>query len=188
MANISDFKAHLATGGSRPNQFRVLLNFPQNMIGSLGMIAGRSVQFLCNAASLPASTIEDIPLAYRGRPVHLAGERTFQPWSMTVFNTAEFNVRNALEAWQHKILEYNSTYGVANPRVYQTQMEVHQLDRNDNILKMYQFFGAYPTNIGAIQLDFQQNNNIEQFDVEFTYDYFEPSDIDGLVSNNPNTF
>jgi hypothetical protein len=29
-----------------------------------------------------------------------------------------------------------------------------------------------PTNIGAIQLDFDQQNQIEQFDVEFTYNYF----------------
>jgi hypothetical protein len=185
MANISDFKAQLATGGARPNQFRVILNFPQNMVGSLGMVAGRAVQFLCNATSLPASVVEDIPLTYRGRPVHFAGERVFQPWTITVYNTAEFDIRNALEAWQHKIAEYNTTYGIATPATYQSQMMVQQLDRSDKVLKSYQFIGAFPTNIGPIQLDFQQNQNIEQFDVEFTYDYFEPSNVAGNSNNNP---
>ena len=39
-------------------------------------------------------------------------------------------------------------------------------------IKSYKFIDAMPTNIGAIQLDFDQQNQIEQFDVEFTYNYF----------------
>ena len=51
-------------------------------------------------------------------------------------------------------------------------MNVFQLDRSGAIIKSYKFIDAMPTNIGAIQLDFDQQNQIEQFDVEFTYNYF----------------
>ena len=95
MANISDFKAQLTGGGARANQFRVELSFPSFV--TLGAIAGVQAQFLCNAAQLPSSTIEPITVLYRGRPVNFAGERTFQPWTISVYNDTNFNIRNALE-------------------------------------------------------------------------------------------
>jgi hypothetical protein len=171
MASISDFKAQMLGGGARPNQFRVELTFPQ-FIGSRGATAGNAAQFLCRATLLPASTIEDITAAYRGRPVHFAGERTFQPWTITVFNDNNFLIRNVMERWHNTIISYATTTGALRPSDYQVQMAVHQLDRNDRKIKTYTFFDAYPILVGQIQLDFEQNNQIEVFDVEFAYNYF----------------
>jgi (p)ppGpp synthase/HD superfamily hydrolase len=109
---------------------------------------------------------------YRGRPVNFAGERTFQPWTVSVYNDVSFNIRNALEVWQDGIQNYNTTLGRTNPTTYQVDLQVYQLDRSGAIIKAYKFIDAMPTNIGAIQLDFDQQNQIEQFDVEFTYNYF----------------
>ena len=53
-------------------------------------------------------------------------------------------------------------------------MRVIQLDRNDAPLKTYKFINAYPTDIGDIQLSFEIPNQIEEFSVQFVYDYFEP--------------
>lgn len=158
-------------GGARPNQFRVELTFPA-FVGAAAMAAGNAAQFLCKSASLPASTVEDIPVSYRGRPVHFAGERTFQPWGISVYNDNDFLIRSVMEYWSNGVLGYTTTNGILNPIDYQVDMYVHQLDRNDMIVKSYQFFDAYPTSVGAIQLDFDQNNQIEMFDVEFTFNYF----------------
>jgi hypothetical protein len=170
MANIADFKAQMIGGGARPNQFRVELTFPSYV--SLGVVAGQRAQFLCKAAQLPASTIENIPVLYRGRPVNFAGERTFQPWTVTIYNDTTFNIRNALEQWQSGIQNYNTTNGRTNPRDYQVDLSVHQLDRNGATIKTYKFIDAFPTAISAIGLDYEQQNAIEQFDVEFTYNFF----------------
>jgi hypothetical protein len=170
MANIADFKAQMIGGGARPNQFRVELTFPSFV--TLGVIAGQRAQFLCRAASLPASTIETISIPYRGRPVNFAGERSFQPWTVSIYNDTTFNVRNALEQWQSGIQQYNSTNGRTNPTDYQVDLSVHQLDRNGATIKSYKFTDAFPTNIGAITLDYEQQNAIEQFDVEFVYNFF----------------
>jgi hypothetical protein len=170
MANIADFKAQMIGGGARPNQFRVEMTFPSYV--TLGVVAGQRAQFLCKAAQLPASTIETLPVLFRGRPVNFAGERTFQPWTVSIYNDTTFGIRNALEQWQSGIQNYNTTDGRVNPSEYQVDLNVHQLDRNGAIIKSYKFVDAFPTNISAIALDYEQQNAIEQFDVEFTYNFF----------------
>lgn len=182
MANISDFKAQMIGGGARPNQFRVELAFPSFV--TLGIVAGQRAQFLCRAATLPASTIENIPVLYRGRPVNFAGERTFQPWTISIYNDTTFNIRNAMEAWQSGIQNYSTTEGRVNPRDYQVDLNVHQLDRSGAIIKSYKFVDAFPTLIGPIQLDFDQQNQIEQFDVEFHFNYFTSAATEGTTNVN----
>jgi len=170
MANVSDFKSQLIGGGARANQFRAYLHFPTYV--TAGALQGAKAQFLCKAASLPGSTITSIPLPYRGRELQIAGERTFQPWTVTIYNDVTFGLRNAFESWQAGIQRYAATEGKTNPSDYQVELEIHQLDRNGATLKIYKFADAFPTSISPITLDFGQANEIETFDVEFTYNYF----------------
>lgn len=177
MANIADFKAQMIGGGARPNQFRVELSFPSFVTG--GILAGQQAQFLCKSAQLPASTLENIAVLYRGRPINFAGERTFQPWTISIYNDTTFSIRNAIEQWQSGIQNYSTTTGRVNPRDYQVDMTVHQLDRNGASVKIYKFIDAYPTTIGAIALDYEQQNQIETFDVEFQYNFFTSNSTEG---------
>lgn len=178
MATISQFKAQMAQGGARPNQFAVELSFPAGVLQATGGAdVATTAEFLCKAAQLPASTLEDITALYRGRPVHFAGERTFAPWTVSIYNEANFAIRNAMETWHNLIVQYSATNGSVAPSSYQVDMSVYQLNRNDRIIKTYRFYDAYPTSIGAIGLDFDANNQIEMFDVEFTYNYFTASNV-----------
>lgn len=170
MANISDFKAQLIGGGARANQFRVELAFPTYV--AAGPVVGLQTQFLCKAAQLPAATVEDVPLQYRGRAVHFAGERTFAPWTITVYNDTSFSIRNAMEQWSNGVQNLDATTGRTNPRDYQVDLLVHQLDRNGATVKTYKFVDAYPTEVGAIALDFDTANAIETFDTTFVYNYW----------------
>lgn len=170
MANIADFKAQMIGGGARPNQFRVELSFPSFV--TAGALVGLNSQFLCKAAQLPASTIENMQVMYRGRAVNFAGERSFTPWGIQVYNDTTFSIRNALEAWSDGVLNHAQTNGRVNPRDYQVDLLVHQLDRNGATVKTYKFVDAYPTLVGPVQLDYEANNQIEIFDVEFTYNYW----------------
>ena len=170
MANIHDFKSQLIDGGARANQFRAYLHFPTYV--PLGDFEGYRAQFLCKATSLPASTIADVPVNYRGREVHFAGERTFQPWTVTIYNDATFGLRNAFETWQSGIQRYAATEGITKPSEYQSELEVYQLDRNGATLKIYKFTDAYPINISAIDLSYDTINQMEEFQVEFQYNYF----------------
>ena len=170
MAQISDFKAQMIGGGARPNQFRVELAFPSYV--QAGALVGLNSQFLCKAAQLPASTIENMQVMYRGRPVNFAGERSFQPWNISVYNDTTFSIRNAMEVWSDGVLDMGQTNGRVNPRDYQVDLLVHQMDRNGATVKTYKFIDAYPTEIGPIGLDYEINNQIEMFEVSFTYNYW----------------
>jgi len=180
MANISDFKAQLTGGGARANQFRVQLSFPSFV--TLGAVAGLQAQFLCNAAQLPASTIEPISVLYRGRPVNFAGERTFAPWTIAVYNDTNFNIRNALEQWSNGIQNNGTTNGITNPANYQVDLSVYQLDRNGATVKAYKFVDAFPSEIGDIQLGYDQGNAIQTFNVTFQYNYWTSNTSTGAGS------
>lgn len=171
MSTISAFKAQMQGGGARPNQFRVELTFPA-FVGGQAAAAGNAAQFLCKAATLPGSILEDAAVNFRGRPVHFAGERSFQPWTVSIYNDTNFLIRNVMEKWSNGVVNYTATNGIMRPTDYQVDLFVHQLDRNDNIIKTYRMFDAWPTEVGQIQLDFDANNQIEMFDVTFLFNYF----------------
>lgn len=170
MANIADFKAQLLGGGARANQFRVELTFPTFV--TAGAAVGLQSQFLCKAAQLPASTIDNIAIQYRGRAVNFAGEKTFQPWTITVYNDTTFNIRNAMEKWSNGIQNNAATNGITNPLRYQADLMVHQLDRNGSTVKSYKIHDAYPTIVSPIDVDYEAVNQIETFTVEFHYNYW----------------
>ena len=171
MANIADFKANMTGGGARPNQFRVDLQFPSYVTG--GRVAAVQGQFLCKAAQLPASTLENLPIQYRGRAVNFAAERTFAPWTITVYNDTNFGIRNAIERWQNGINNMSDNEGLTNPVDYQVDCFVDHLDRNGNTIKSYTLRGAFPTALDDIALNYGTNNTIEEFSCSFTYQYFE---------------
>ena len=100
MANIDDFKANLAGGGSRANQFRVTITPPTGIAIGLDV---RNASFLCKASNLPGQTLGEIPVPFRGRNVYIAGDREFETWSTTFIKDTTFNVRNAIERWSNGI-------------------------------------------------------------------------------------
>jgi hypothetical protein len=167
MANIDQFRSMLSGGGARPSQFRVTLNIPGDNAATY------SGSFLIKAATLPASIITPIDVPFRGRVAKVAGERQFANWNVTVLNDNDFLIRNSLERWSRDILDHSSTGGMLAPASYITDMYVEQLDRNDFPIKSYKFFNCFPQQISEIQLDFGATTQIEEFQVEFSVDYWE---------------
>ncbi len=168
--NISGFR-NAVGGGARPNQFRVRLNFPAVIPN--GVNAARAGEFLCEAAQLPGSILGVAQAMYRGRRIPLAGERQFQPWVFTVVNDVNFTLRNAFEQWSHYINNVRDNTGVTQPQLYSTDMSIDHLDRNDNIVKTYQFYSAWPVSVDPIQLNFGDNDNLERFNVTLEYINFD---------------
>ena len=170
MANINDFKAKLAGGGARANQFKVTMPFP-----GYAQVGGEieDLAFLCTTAQIPAMNVGLINVPFRGRQIKIAGDRTFADWSITVLNDTNFKLRNAFERWQNGINNMSDNEGLSNPVDYQVDAFVDQLDRNGNTLKSYTLRGAFPTEVAAIDLNFGTNDEVETFGVTFQYQYFE---------------
>jgi hypothetical protein len=170
MANINDFKAKLAGGGARANQFKVTMPFP-----GYAQVGGEieDLAFLCTTAQIPAMNVGLVNVPFRGRQIKIAGDRTFADWSITVLNDTNFKLRNAFERWQNGINNMSDNEGLSNPVDYQVDAFVDQLDRNGNTLKSYTLRGAFPVDIAAIDLNFATNDEVETFGVTFQYQYFE---------------
>lgn len=179
ISDISAFKAQMIQGGARANQFRVLITLPSIIPNA--SVAGQKLEFLAKSSTLPDSTVADVNIMYRGRPVHFSGEREFSPWRIDVYNDNDFIVRNALESWVDTMQNAESTNGATSPSSYQVDMQVQQLDRNDNVVKEYTFRDAWPLNVGEIQLDWGANNEIEVFPVTFQYNYWTSPTSSGVA-------
>ena len=170
MANISDFKAKLAGGGARNNQFKVTMPFPgyASVGGEIEELA-----FLCRATSIPAMEIGSINVPFRGRAIKVAGDRTIPNWSVTVYNDTNFKLRDAFERWQNGINNMSDNEGLTNPVDYQVDCFLDHLDRNGNTIKSYTLRGVFPTGIAGIPLDYEEAGAIEQFEVTLEYQFFD---------------
>ena len=170
MANINDFKAKLAGGGARANQFKVTMPFP-----GYAQVGGEieELAFLCRATALPGMTVPAFNVPFRGRAVKIAGDRTIEDWSVTVYNDTNFKLRNAFERWMNGINNMTDNEGLTNPADYQVDAFVDQLDRNGATIKSYTLRGVFPTIIAPIELTYDEATAIEEFAVTFAYQYFE---------------
>ena len=175
MANIDDFKANLIGGGARANQFRVTITPPPGIAIGLDV---RRTSFLVRSSNLPAQSIGEITVPFRGRNIYIAGDRTFDDtWTTTFLNDTDFLVRNSMERWSNGINDLADNTGVIAPADYQTDLTVEQLDRDDTVLKTYIFRSAWPTTIAAVELTSDTADAIEEFEVTWRYQHFEASGV-----------
>lgn len=191
---LDTFKSKLLGGGVRPNFFEVELKFPT--LGIDDNDVSDRTRFLVKGANLPASIVAPISVPFRGRELKIAGERSFDTWTITVINDSNFVLRDAFEKWMNVINKVSDNAGEVDPTVYQQEAYVHQLGRapitnpagspatSGNtipILRSYHFHGVFPTNVSSIELSYDQNNVIEEFSVEFQVQWWEALDNNGQV-------
>lgn len=183
--NLNQFKNRLRGGGARPNLFEASIpSFPSGISGAGTLwndAARRDFRFLCKAAQLPASTVAEIPVPFRGRILKVAGDRTFEPWTVTIINDEDFNLRSAFEGWMNTINDLSHATGITNPSSYMANAYIAQLgrgnarnseshpqnNRSQQVLRSYKFTGIFPTEVGAIDLSYDSTDTIEEFTVTF---------------------
>lgn len=163
LRKITDFKSKLTGGGTRSNLFEVVLSFPD--IAKVDSSILDKSRFLIKTAALPASSVSALDVAFRGRTLKVAGDRSIETWTITVINDTDFAIRSAFENWSNKINRLSDNTGETNPSLYHADAFVYQLDRNGETLRAYHFYDIFPTSISAIQLDYG-NENIQEFTVE----------------------
>ena len=179
LRTITGFKSKLAGGGARHNLFEVELAFPDAL--NIDNDVKEKSRFLVKAASLPASNIAPIDINFRGRILKVAGDRTFDTWTITVMNDVDFAIRNAFELWMNQINKLSDNTGTTNPAEYQPDAFVHQLDRDGSTLRTYKFHDVFPTNISAQDLSYETTDTIEEFTVELQVQWWEA--IKGVGAN-----
>ena len=194
MPNIIDFKTKL-NGGVRPNLYQVDIQFPADARPQ-GLNEGeltRQGQFLCRSTSLPTHSQGLIEVPFRGRFLKIPGDRTFEAWTATFYNTSDFNLRAAFENWINISNQTNENVGVVGgfDSIFK-DITVRQLSKDsgskasaradaggsgktdaNNVLRVYKLIDAWPTSVGAINVAYDSNDALEEFDVEFQYQYLD---------------
>ena len=176
LKTISDFRSKLEGGGSRPNLFEVeLTTFPTSITGWDSEI----FTYLCKAAQLPGQTIGAIEVPFRGRTFKVAGDRSIDPWTVTIINDENFKLRKAFESWTDQIAKLSNNLGTTNPASYMSNATVYQLGRgaiakstsnagtDSAVLATYKFVDIFPTSVSPIDLSYDSSGTIEEFTVEF---------------------
>ena len=188
---LDAFKGKLIGGGARSNLFECELYWPSGASpenADDNDLAERA-RFMIKAASLPASTISNIAIPFRGRQLKIAGDRTFEPWSITVINDVDFKLRDSFERWMNLMNKHEDNAGLTNPTAYQKDLVIRQLGRSSMdqhtsgeaipVLKEYQFRGAFPTTVSSIDLSYENTDAIEEFTVTMEYQWYDSLDSGG---------
>jgi hypothetical protein len=203
---LEDFKSRLIGGAARPNLFEVELAFPTFATeGATGDQADQTrtvselSRFMIKTANLPASNVGVIEVPFRGRALKIAGDRTFDVWTVTIINDVDFSIRTAFEKWMNAINKHDDNSGLINPAQYQRDAIVKQFGRssvssansnvtNPNItqpgdaipvLKAYKFYGIFPTAVSAIDLSYDSTDTIEEFTVDLQVQWWDALDSSG---------
>ena len=181
--SIVDFRSRMKGGGARSNLFEVQMSFPD--FAKPVSEALNDIPFLVKAAEIPASNIGNIPVPFRGRILPIAGDRTFDPWTVTIINDTNFRLRDVMERWSDGINDIQTAQGTIDPETYQQTAKVLQLSRGKSsnkkitsaadipVLREYDFIGIYPNVVSSIPLDHGATDQIEEFQVTFNYLYYE---------------
>ena len=193
--NIQEFRSRMTGGGARSNLFEVEISFPDGL-GINESLVSDKVPFLVKAAEIPASNLGNIPVPYRGRVLPIAGDRTFDPWTVTIINDTNFRLRDVMERWSDGINDIQTAQGTIDPETYQQTAKVLQLSRGKSsnkkitsaadipVLREYDFIGIYPNVVSSIPLDHGATDQIEEFQVTFNYLYYEVRGKDDGTGTN----
>ena len=194
--SISQFRSELDGGGLRPNLYEVQLDFPDGVAPNPSQLVNDG-KFFCKAAALPAANMGLIEVPFRGRQLKVAGDRTFDTWTVTILNDTDMGLRGAFERWINMLGTSDSGQGRTDPATYQKELYVYQLgralpsdsasgsnfkDKKMSSLRGYKFWGCFPTAVSQIDLAFDNNDAISEFTVEFQVQWWE-SDGNGGTSN-----
>ena len=191
---IDKFKSRLTGGIARPNLFEVVLAFPDGVVDASVADIDPKTRFLVKAAALPASNIAPISVPFRGRQLKIAGDRTFDEWTITVINDTDFAIRGSFERWMNSMSKVSDNAGNINPEDYTKDAFVYQLgrspvdagsqksDQNMPVLRTYKFYSIFPTNVSQIDLSYDSSDAVEEFTVTLQVQWWEAAGQGGNVS------
>ena len=190
MANLTSFKGKIGYG-IRPNLFMVQVTNLEENLNESDKVNGSDADFtfLCRSAGIPASTIGTVEVPFRGRVIKLPGDRTFESWTITVMADESMEVRGYFEKWMEKLNKHENGAGYTED--FASTLKVSQLARGTStsdalkdphsVVRSYDFYNAFPTNIAQIDLSYDNNNTIAEYTVEFQYDWWEANKADGSI-------
>jgi hypothetical protein len=170
----------LPLGGARPSLFEIFI--PTTVLGALAGPGQSNIALMVSAATLPQARVTSIDVYYQGRAYPQVGERVFNPWQIRCYVDEDFGLRDFFESWSNMMNTFegnealNTSESLATNGGYMLDgVLARQWAKTGDLLRSYTFFGMYPELVSDIELNWEQGNRIETFDVQLRYAYWLPS-------------
>ena len=182
---LTEFKSNLRGGGARPSLFSVNLTYPTGISNN-----SLKSEFLIKGTTIPASTLGTYEVFFHGKGIKVAGDRTFDTSDTTIIKDEDLGIRQAQENWMklisdHKLNTRDKTISSSEGEnaLYKKTLTVTQFGKGGSPLRKYEFFGAFPTALSTIALDWS-SADIEEYTCTWTYDSWNV----GTLDTGTNTF
>ena len=113
----------------------------------------------------------------------MPGNKTFDNWSVTIINDEGFLVRNGMEKWVASMgTHIGNVQSAASAKLdsclYGNATVVHYGKTGDtSVLATYNFVNIFPVSVSEIALGWDANDAIEEYTVEFAYDYWTHANV-----------
>lgn len=183
--SVSKFKELIAKEGSlsRGVWFNCTITHPNP-----NFQFDESHSFLCKAANLPTTQLDVTELKYFTRSVKIPAAKQYAPITLTFYNTNSYTLRNQFLKW---ISVFNTP--VSNLRnaidlddagqstvtipfttdVSENYAKIVLIPHNEKHEEMaaYRFSYAFPTSVSGLQYSYENDSQVQTYDVEFQYLY-----------------
>jgi len=186
--NVNEFISRgLEYGGARPSLFEVQMGQPPGIQFDADSV--QKLSFMCQAAQLPAASMTSIEIPYFGRKIKVAGERSFDNWTLTIMNDEDFKVRSLFEKWSNALnsLETNIRGGGLGAENYKADLDVIQYAKDGEIIRAYTVIGAFPTDVSSIDVNWSSTGTVQTFSATLAYDYWIPQ-VETSSKGNSNQY
>ena len=174
--SLDEFKGSMAStnwgGFTRNNLFEIEMGFPAKL-GAGETQKQNTVKYLARAAQIPSYTQGNVEVPFRGRTLKIAGDRTYEPWTVTFMNDQKQIARNIFEKWVSLIQgnEYNfsakSDDKLFGNAVCSLLNRVVKDGEDYKVLRSYKLYDIWPSSVSAVDLDWGNNDAVQEFTVEF---------------------
>jgi len=158
---IDEFRGQIANF-ARPTLFKV----------SIPSIIDQTTEFLVKAANLPAATVGIIEVPYMGRKIKIPGDRTYSEWTITVMNDQSMVVRKQFEDWNNQLNDAEQNVGYNQIATVLHDAFVKQLATDGSVIAEYKLVGCFPSEVGEIEVSWESNDTIEEYQVTLAYQYW----------------
>lgn len=153
--------------GQRPNKFICI--FPILQGGDATLTEKVSYTFL--SAGTPERNLGVVKIKWLGRDINLPGDIKLSDFGGEFLADAEGKAKHYTESWANLACDL-----ITNKRAPLSQVkrnvELILLDENDNPKEKYTLTGAFPINIGSMQLNVESEDQIGRFSAGWAYDNY----------------
>lgn len=167
-------------GAVDPTLIRMIPGAGELLDGFLnsGYNADRDLAIMVKSVNLPGTSFDTQRNIHNRKPFTEVRGRSYDTLRMTFYCTPGYAEREWFLNWMSRIHDPDSnTVGFYSQ--YAQAIDVVCLDRTGDVRSVTHCDGCFPQRVSEVQLDFENNNQISSFEVEFALSTAKQSQQDG---------